>query len=80
MQNYAVTTYVTAPSAELAAQAIAQAQTTQQVVVPVTIGAQSVEPTWMEIDTTVVDRIVRKVIAGVAIYYISKSLKKWAKS
>ena len=41
-----------------------------------------VRPAQREIDRRLFHRSdeVRKVIAGVAIYYISKSLKKWAKS
>lgn len=46
---------------------------------PYRLGNQTIRPQFPTIESSVVDKIIKKVVAGVAIYYVSKSLKNWAK-
>jgi hypothetical protein len=46
---------------------------------PYSLGNQTVRPQFPVVDASILDKIVKKVVASVAIYYVAKSLKNWAK-
>lgn len=46
---------------------------------PYSFGNQTIRPQFPTVDSSIVDKVIKKVIAGVAIYYVQKSLRNWAK-
>lgn len=43
------------------------------------LGNQTIRPQFPTIESSIIDSIIKKAVAGVAMYYISKSLKNWSK-
>lgn len=79
MDRYKITQVVRAPSQQDAVYIANEQSRPRNLGVPYVIEDQKIEPMVPIWESSVIDRIIKKAIAGAIMLYVSKSLKDWAK-